>query len=174
VQKHVTDAAATIDKHVRAEQWNMALREAERLMAQYPEDERVQNLPNEIEARRQAHKRQLFESWNDAVFRKDVDGSIEILKKLDLYITPEEAQGLQESARGVIKEKIGNLRTQFSLAVQEHKWAEAVRIGDIIVHDFPNTQMAKEVRDKMDALRQRAGSPAGNGNGAKPEPAGAV
>jgi outer membrane protein assembly factor BamD (BamD/ComL family) len=49
-----------------------------------------------------------------------------------------------------------NLRTQFSIAVQDHNWQEAIRVGETIMIDFPNTQMAKEVREKMDALRQRA------------------
>jgi hypothetical protein len=31
-----------------------------------------------------------------------------------------------------------------------------MRIGDIIARDFPNTKIAQEVREKMDALRQRA------------------
>jgi outer membrane protein assembly factor BamD (BamD/ComL family) len=43
--------------------------------------------------------------------------------------------------------------------VQDHHWADAVRVGDIIIRDFPNTQMAKEVRESMDALRERAANP---------------
>ena len=50
----------------------------------------------EIEARRQGHKKQLLDSWREAVNRKDVDGSIEILKKLDIYLTPVEAESMQE------------------------------------------------------------------------------
>ena len=63
---------------------------------------------------------------------------------------------MQETARGVFKQKIESLRNQFSSAVQAHRWQEAIRIGDTIIRDFPNSQMAKEVRDKMDALRERA------------------
>ena len=85
-----------------------------------------------------------------------MDGSIEILKQLDPYLTPQEAEQMQEPVRNVFKEKLNSLRTQFSLAVQDHKWAEAIRLGDIISRDFPNTKIAQEVREKMDALRQRA------------------
>jgi len=86
-----------------------------------------QRLPAEIESRRVTHKRQLLDSWHDAVHRHDVDGSIEILKRLDLYLTPAEADSMQETARGVFKEKLSNLRTQFAIAVQDKAWNEAIK-----------------------------------------------
>jgi outer membrane protein assembly factor BamD (BamD/ComL family) len=58
--------------------------------------------------------------------------------------------------RLVFKEKLNNLGKQFSNAVQDHKWREAIDVGDTIVRDFPNTRIAQEVREKMDLLRQRA------------------
>jgi hypothetical protein len=63
---------------------------------------------------------------------------------------------MQDLARRIFKHKLENLRTQFSLAVQDHNWSEAIRLGDIIIRDFPNTQMAKECRDAMPSLQQRA------------------
>jgi hypothetical protein len=155
-RRQINDAISVIDRHTRAEQWQVAQREAERLMQIYPTSEQVRNLPSEIEARRLSRKRQLLDSWNEAVARRDVDGSIEILKKLDAYLTPAEAESMQETARSVFKQKLENLRTQFSMAVQDHRWQEAIQIGDTIIRDFPNSQMAKEVRDTMDALRERA------------------
>jgi hypothetical protein len=151
---------AAIDRHTRAEQWNNALREAEKLVASFPNSDRVKNLPNEIEDRRQTHKRQLVESWHEAVARHDVDGSIEILKQLDTYLTPKEAEGLQETARGIFREKLNSLGKQFAVAVQEHRWHDALGVGDQIVRDFPNTRIAQEVREKMDVLRKRATEPA--------------
>ena len=162
-RKEVGAAVEQIERFIRTEQWANAHREAERLAQLFPNDAQVKNLPNEIENRRQAHKKQLLESWHESVRRNDVDGSIEILKNLDPYLTPAEAESLQEPVRHVFKEKLNSLRTQFSLAVQDHKWAEALRVGDTIMRDFPNTRIAQEVREKMDALRQRAGdmTPAG-------------
>src|SRR5205085_7870328 len=90
VRKQIQEVVEVIDRHTRSEQWNGALREAERLMGMFPDNEQVKNLPHEIDARRQAHKKQLLASWNEAVARHDVDGSIEILKQLDLYLTPAE------------------------------------------------------------------------------------
>ena len=159
VRKQVADVVAVIDRHTRNEQWNAAMREAERLQQVFPENETVRNLPVEIENRRQNHKRQLLASWNEAVQRHDIDGSIEILKSLDLYLTPAEAEGMQETARGVFKERLNNLCKLFATAVTDHKWQEAIRIGDVIAREYPNTRSAQEVREKMDALRQRANEP---------------
>lgn len=160
VQRQVNDALGTIDRHTRAEQWSAALRESERLMQMFPDNEQVRNLPVEIENRRQAHKRQLLTSWTDAVARHDVDGSIEILKQLDTYLTPAEAESMQETARSVFKEKLNNLGKQFSTAVQDHRWIVAIRIGEQVIREFPNSRIAQEVRDNMDSLRQRAAEPA--------------
>jgi hypothetical protein len=157
VRKQVGDVVAVIDRHIRGEQWPEALREAEKLAQQFPNDEQVRRLPQDIEARKQAHKKQLMDSWREAVDRHDIDGSIEILKQLDMYLTPQEAGSFQDTARGVFKEKLNNLRTQFTLAVQDHHWSEAVKLGETIVAEFPNTRVAQEVKEKMDALRQRAG-----------------
>ena len=165
IRKQITDQTHLIDQHVKAERWRDAVTVADRLMRLFPEDETVKRLPADIEARRNAMKKQLLESWNDAVARHDVDGSIEILKKLDTYLTPAEAVGLQETARSIFKEKLNGLRTQFALAVQEHQWEQAVRHGETIVRDFPNSKMASEVGEKLSLLRQRA-------TGAIPAPAG--
>jgi len=156
VRRQINDAIAGIDRHMRAENWGAAQREGDRLMQVYPADEQVQRLPQDIEARRQQHKRQLLESWHDSVNRKDVDGAIEILKRLDPYLTPAEAESMQESARSIFKEKLNILRGQFSTAVQDTRWAEAIRIAEEVIRDFPNTQMAKEMRETLPAMRDRA------------------
>jgi hypothetical protein len=159
VRRHVSEAIAVIDGQCQMEQWTAALREAERVMAAFPWDPQAQNLPAEIESRRQAHKKQLLDSWHDAVNRHDVDGSIEILKKLDLYLTPAEAESMQETARQVFKDKLLLLGQQFTLAVRDHRWHEAIQLGETIAREFPNSRMAEEVREKMGLLRERASEP---------------
>jgi len=156
VRKDINDALAVIDKHCKAEMWLDAVREGESLMVKFPGVEQLRQLPREIEQRRLNHKKAMLDSWNEAVIRHDVDGSIAILKKLDLYLTPSEAESMQETARGVFKEKLNNLRTQFTLAVQDHKWTDAARIGETITKDFPNTKLAEEVKAKLETLRGRA------------------
>jgi hypothetical protein len=157
VRKHIADATAVIERHVRGEAWQDAYAEANRIATQFPDTAAATSLPAEVDRRREAHKKQLIDSWNDAVNRHDVDGGIEILKRLDAYLTPTEAEAYQETARSIFKEKIGILRTQFSVAVQDRNWNEAIRLAETIMRDFPNSQMAKEVRDMMDNLRARAG-----------------
>jgi hypothetical protein len=160
MRKQIGEVVNRIDGLTRNEQWSAANAEAENLQKRFPEVEQVRNLPAEIENRKQQHKKALIDSWNDAVARHDVDGSIEILKKLDLYLSPGEADAMQETVRSVFKEKINQLRTQFSLAVQDHQWTEAIRIGETIMRDFPNSKIAEEVKGAMDGLRKRAAEPA--------------
>jgi hypothetical protein len=157
VHRQITDAVLVVDRHIRAEQWGQALKEADRLLGIYPDEPRVQHLPQEIVARRNQQKQRLLDSWKEALARRDTDGSIEILKQLDNYLTPSEAESLQDSARGVFKDKLSHMRDQFTQVVHDHKWLEAVQLGDTIMSDFPNTRIAQEVREKMDVLRQRAG-----------------
>jgi hypothetical protein len=157
VQRQVAEHRAAIDRYVDAEAWGQALQEAQNAQTAFPDHPMVLQMPMEIEERRAALKKKLTDSWQEAVNRHDVDGSIEILKHLDIYLTPAEAEGMQEAARGVFKEKINLLRTQFTLAVQNHRWYEALRLGETIVNEFPNSRMAQEVRDMQEMLKQRAG-----------------
>jgi hypothetical protein len=156
VRQHVDQAIQEVDRHVRAEQWGQASHEADRIAALYPEDEQARQLPNEVRSRREQHKKRLLDSWHEAVGRKDTDGGIEILKQLDAYLTPGEAQSLQEAARGVFKDKLEHLRLEFTAAVQADHWQKALDLAETIISDFPNTRIAHEVGQKLEALRLRA------------------
>jgi outer membrane protein assembly factor BamD (BamD/ComL family) len=156
IRKQINDTVSIIDRHIRSETWNDALQEAQRIAKLYPNNQQATSLPHEVEKRREAHKRQLVESLHDAAARHDSEGGMEILKRLDTYLTPVEAEQFQEVARNILKEKATVLRSQFSVAVQDHKWSEALRLAETICQDFPSSQMAKEVREMMDSLRARA------------------
>lgn len=155
LRREIVSAGQQIETFCRQEKWSEALREAERMATVYPGNEQVAKLPAEIEARRQATKRQLLDAFNDAVARKDVDSGIEILKKLDMYLTHQEAEQLQDAARNVFKEKLNQLGVQFTLAYREQKDAEALRVGEIIMRDFPNSGIAREVKDLLPKIRAR-------------------
>jgi len=43
---------------------------------------------------------------------------------------------------------------QFSLAVSQRQWANALEIGEQIIRDFPNSRMSEEIRAKLDVLRR--------------------
>ena len=154
-RKQITEVVQMIDKHTRAEQWNAALREADKLMKQFPDNEQVKNLPHEIDNRRLAHKKHLLQNWHEAVARHDNDASIEILKQLDPYLTPVEAAAMQESVRSVFKEKLHDLGAQFAAAIKENRLADAVSVGETIMKDFPNSRIAQEVHDNMTAIKRR-------------------
>ncbi len=155
LRREINEGVTGIERFIRSERWQEALAEAHKVAQQFPNDEQAHNLPQWVEDRRTSHKRQLIESWQEAINRRDIDGSIEILRKLDPYLTPAEAEAMQEPARNLFKEKLNSLRTQFTLVVQDHNWPEAIKLGEQITRDFPNTRAAQEVRDMMPALRER-------------------
>ena len=142
----------TIDRH----DWARATREMRRILRLFPENPKVAALPERIEAARAKHKRGLLQSNDEAVRKNDIDRSIELLKQLDRYLTPQEADALQESVRGVFKAKLHNLGVQFAIKVTDQQWAQAVATGEEIVKKFPNTKMAQEVRQKLALLRSYA------------------
>lgn len=156
MRRLVSEAMANIERFCGNEQWTFAMREAERVMRLFPGDELARGLAQHVELRRQAHKGKLIDQWNRAVASHDIDGSIEVLKKLDLYLTPQEAQAFQDTARQVFKDKLSQLGQQFTQAVREHRWHDSVRLGQTIMTEFPNSRMAQEVREKIDLLRERA------------------
>jgi hypothetical protein len=157
VQRQVTEAIAAVEQHVQAEQWTHAVREAERVMQIYPNHPQVQQLPAAIEQRRQALKKQLRESMDAASSRHDYDGALEILRRLDPYLTPAEATGMQESVRALFKDRINGLRDQIIKAVREGNSGEVSRLGDIVRTDYPNSRLALEVPDLVE--RMRSGTP---------------
>lgn len=159
-EEKVAAAVTRVERIISQNNWGRAYREAEKLAQLYPEHERVRNLPQRVTDARNAHKSKLLADYGDAVKRNDVDGSIELLKELDTYLTPQEAGALEDSARGVFRAKLHNLGVQFAIAVTDERWPKAVSVGEQIIEQFPNTRMASEVREKLDALKQRAGSAA--------------
>ena len=159
LRTQVSEGMNAIDRYCRGEQWTLAVREAERLMAAFPDDALTQKLLQDVESRRQNLKRQLLEAWNQSVSNHDVDGAIETLKQLDMYLTPAEVQSLQDTARQIFKDKLMQLGQQFGAAMKNHNWSDALRLGEAIMNEFPNSRMAQEVRDKIALLRQRAAAP---------------
>lgn len=155
VRRQLDSALAVVDRHIESEQWQAAFKESERLKTVFPDQVRVQMLAGEIEHRRQAVKRQLLARWQETVNHRQIDEAISVLRKLDNYLTPVEATALEEDARMIFKEKLAKLRAEFTGAIQQHSWREAKRLGDIIMSDFPNTQMAREVREMMPTLEER-------------------
>jgi len=148
----VTRITEIIDRH----DWVRAFREAQRLLQMFAGNPKVESLPERVTKARGDHKRALLEAYGEAVRVNDVDKSIELLKELDVYLTPQEAAALQESARGVFRAKLHNLGVRFAISVSDERWADALTTGQQIVEEFPNSRMAQEVREKLELLRSKA------------------
>jgi len=154
-QERIEQAIVAIERLFENYQWAKASIQIEKLISAYPNSEEAKVLRMSLVDKKEEHKKVLLNAWDDAVRRRATDRSLEILKELDLYLTPEEAVNLQEAARDVFKDKLHNLGVQFSLAVSGEQWGKAIQIGREIIRDFPNSRMSEEIRERMDVLKQK-------------------
>lgn len=136
--------------------WIQSAAQIETLMKTFPYSEKAKKMPLRLQERKDRRKRELLADWDIAVREKNTDRSLEILKELDLYLTPSEGLALRESASTVFKTKLHNMGVEFSVAVTEQQWQKALETGREIMQNFPNSRMAEEIRGKMDILLERA------------------
>jgi hypothetical protein len=154
-QERINQVIAHIETLMNEYQWVRASSQIEGLINANPDCERAKAMRQELLDKKEGRKRTLLADWDDAVKRQETDRGLDILKELDMYLTPNEALALQEAARDVFRTKLHNLGVQFSIAVAEKRWTEALDIGGQIIIDFPNSKMAEEIRTKMDILQQK-------------------
>ncbi len=143
LDEKVDVAVSRIEDIINNHDWPRATRSAGQLLRAFPDSVKIAALPGHIVAARAKHKRQLLEAYGQAVEKKDLDKSIELLSELDRYLTTTEAEALEDSARGVFKAKLHNMGVQFAICVTDERWAEAVEVGKQIVESYPNSRMAK-------------------------------
>ena len=136
--------------------WTQAAAHISNLTTTFPHSEKAKTMPSRLREKKDLQKGELLNLWDQAVRDKNTDRSLEILKELDLYLTPAEALALQESASTVFKNKLHNLGVQFSVDVTEKKWVQALETGREIILCFPNSRMAVEIRGKLDILQDCA------------------
>jgi len=153
-QERTNQMITHIDKLIDECQWVRASSQIEELIKASPQSEHAKAMRRKLIDTKEERKKILLAAWDDAVQQHETDRSLEILKELDHYLTPNEGLALQEAAKDVFKEKLHNLGEQFSLLVTEKQWNSALDIGQQIVENFPNSKMAEEIRTKMDVLRQ--------------------
>lgn len=153
-QERLSQIIAHIDKLIDECQWSRASAQIEGLIRNYPESEQAKAMRQELYDKKQERKRILLAAWDDAITHKETDRSLDILKELDQYLTPNEALALQEAASDVFRTKLHNLGVQFSISVTEKRWPEALDIGTHIIKDFPNSKMSQEIRAKLDIIKQ--------------------
>lgn len=163
IEDKVESSLNLVRRLVAQGQWTQAQAETDRLLKLAPGDPRVDEALEYVKIKRNEHKRRLLEQWHQAVDQRDVDRGIALLKEIDPFLTREESLQMENDARGIFKAKLLDLGVQFRTAVTERRWHDAIAIGQEIRQGFPNSLMAKEVGDSMDALRSKAaGIPVGS------------
>ena len=159
-EQYELEVQAAIDQFeasVEDRQWAAVYQQAARIRRLYPDSHLVDGLEQRIAQARDEHKHELETRFLKAAEEKDVEAAMALLKQLDRYLTQEEAGRLTKVAEGVIVRHRDSLGTRFRQTVGERRWADAVRMGETIIDEFPNSQMAAEVRSMLDVLRSRAG-----------------
>jgi hypothetical protein len=154
-QGRINQVTEMIEKLFESCQWAKASAHIERLIKDYPKSEKAKEMRQKLLDKKQERKKILLTIWDDAIKRQDTDRSLEILRELDLYLTPNEGLALQEAARDVFRTKLHNLGVEFSLAISEKQWGKAVETGQQIIRNFPNSRMAEEIREKWNILKQK-------------------
>ncbi len=152
--ERIEQAIAQMEKLFDSCQWVKASLQIESLIRAHPKSDRVKALRHQLVERKEQRKRILLAAWDDAVKRQETDRSLEVLRELDMYLTPNEALALQEAAKDVFRTKLHNLGVQFALAVSDKQWSGALEIGQQIMRDFPNSRMSVEIREKLHVLKQ--------------------
>ena len=155
-EAHVDSALKRLDALLSERNWSAAHHEAGRIRRLYPDSHLIEGLDGRIMHAREEHRNELESRFLQLAQSDDVENAMSTLKELDRYLSPEEAQRLEEVAQGVIVKHRDNLGAQFKIAVNQHRWAEASLLGKTIIDEFPNTQMAAEVSSMIDMLHTRA------------------
>lgn len=153
-QERMNQIISHIEKLIDDAQWTRASAQIEGLVKANPGSEQARNMRLVLYERKQERKRILLAAWDDAVTSQETDRSLAILKELDSYLTPSEATALQEAASDIFRIKLHTLGVQFSMAVSERRWADALDVGQKIIKDFPNSKMCQEIYAKLDVLKQ--------------------
>lgn len=149
--------AEYIERLIEQRQWAEAGRQIEQFSTAFAYGDKANLLRRKLNESKESRKKILLSQWDEAINRKETDRSLEILKELDVYLTPAEGLALQEAASEVFKNKLHNMGVKFSLAVSDKNWDDALSTGRQIIREFPNSKMADEIRGKMSILTQLAG-----------------
>jgi outer membrane protein assembly factor BamD (BamD/ComL family) len=150
----IEEIISQIDELLDQHQWSKASVQIEGLINAFPDSEHARAMRQRLYNKKEKLKKELLSQWDAAVQRQDTDKSLNILKELDHYLTPNEALALQEAAKDVFRTKLHNLGVRFSMAVSDRNWTEALDVGQQIIADFPNSRMSEEIRAKLDVLKQ--------------------
>jgi hypothetical protein len=152
--ERIDQAIAHIETLLDGSHWARASVQIEALIRTHPGSDKARAMRQRLVDRKEQRKRALLTAWDNAITRQETDRSLDILRELDMYLTPNEALALQEAAKDVFRTKLHNLGVQFAMAISDKQWPDALEVGQQIMRDFPNSRMSGEIRDKLHVLRQ--------------------
>lgn len=153
-EERIDQAIEHVEMLFRRCHWSKASLQIEGLIQEHPHSEKARAMRQQLIDRKGERKKILLAAWDDAVQQQETDRSIEILKELDMYLTPNEGLALQEAAKDAFKTKLHNMGVQFAMAISDKRWSQALEIGQQIMRDFPNSRMSGEIREKLNVLQQ--------------------
>ena len=157
-------AVEQFDELLAAHNWRAAHQLRARIERMFPESAHSVGLDARIARARSVHKQELESEFLEASRREDAEVAMELLRELDRYLDPEEAERYRELAGGVVARHRENLGLRFKLAVRDREWDRALEAGEEIIAEFPNAKMADEVRGMLDVLRAKATGAAASGD----------
>lgn len=156
VERQIKAGMEQLNRYLSADDWHGALLVATRLKRLYPDAPSVQDLENHVITVRRRHAAGLAHSLDDARSEDRIEDAMRLLKELDRHVDNEEARRLAPVAKAVVTKHREELADRFRSAVEKHNWLEALRIGEEISSEYPNTRMAEEVSGLLEELRNRA------------------
>ena len=155
-QSQIKQELKLLDELLSQHKWVEAYQYAAKMRRLYPETPLLHGIEQHIADARVQYRHTLEAKFVEAAEKNNVEVAMELLKELDRYLTPDEARMFMETADTVITKYRETLGARFKMAVSDRRWTEAIGFGDAITSQFPNTTMAKEVRELLDTIQSRA------------------
>lgn len=135
--------------------WVDAYQFAAKLRRLFPESPRLHSIEQQIADVRSQYRLELEARFLQSAELENVEEAMQLLRELDGYLTPDEARRFRDTATDVIVKYRDSLGARFKMAVSDHRWQEAIEFGEVIINQFPNTKMAKEVTTMLETIRVR-------------------
>lgn len=147
---------ATVGDMLDAGQVDEAEDMSHRLSRLYPDSPALHGLEARVRSARAAWKHELKQAFLSTAQRGETDEAMAMLRELDHSLDPTEAAEVRQAAAETIARYRESLSVRFKMAVSDHRWSEALAMGEQIINEFPNDRMANEVRGLYERLQERA------------------
>jgi hypothetical protein len=154
--RKISESIAAFEILLGKKEWENAGSEAAKIRRLYPESTRVRDLPRRVRDAREEYKKDIERQFLAAAEREENDRAMELLQEMDKYLTEQEAIPFREAAKNVIGKKRENLKVQFEMSISEKDFNQAIRIGEQIAVEFPNSKMAQDVKALIPKLKEKA------------------